>query len=119
MKFIEIWYRVLQDVTILLLAFWFLPGHALLLQPLFSLLAPTQAFPPFWAAVTVLVLSCSPPPQDCEHFDHSPQEEYLQSVGHMPHVFLQIRFEYQQLSNLQYLLSSLHSAKRYKGLENN
>ena len=79
MKFIEIWYKLLLDVTFLLLAFWFLPGHALLLQRLFSLLAPTQAFPPFWAAVTiVLVLSCTPFPQDLEHFDHSLQEDFLQ-----------------------------------------
>ena len=52
-----------------------------------------QALPPFLAGVTiVLVLSCTPFPQDLEHFDHSPQEECLQSVGaplHMPHVFLQ------------------------------
>ena len=121
MKFIEIWYRVLQDVTILLLAFWFLPGHALLLQPLFSLLAPTQAFPPFWAAVTiVLVLSCTPFPQDLEHFDHSPQEDFLQSVGpplHMPHVFLQFTVTNAFIKpkaqphfiDAQYSLLSLHS----------
>ena len=83
--------------------FWFLPWHALLLQGFFSLLGPLHAFPSFWAAVTiVLVLSCTPFPQDLEHFDHSPQEDCLQSVAcnsellksflpplHMPHVFLQ------------------------------
>ena len=57
----------------------FLPGHALLLQGFFSLLGPLHAFPPFWAALTiVLVLSCTPFPQDLEHFDHSLQEDFIQ-----------------------------------------
>ena len=57
----------------------FLPGQALLLQGFFSLLGPLHAFPPFWAAlIIVLVLSCTPFPQDLEHFDHSLQEDFIQ-----------------------------------------
>ena len=81
---------------------WFLPGQASILQAFSSLLGPLHALPPFLAGVTiVLVLSCTPFPQDLEHFDHSPQEDCLQSVVwdfelpifflpplHMPHVFL-------------------------------
>ena len=62
------------------------------------MLGPLHALPPLLADVTiVLFLSCSPFPQDLEHFDHSPQEDCLQSVAcevelptlHKLHVFLQ------------------------------
>ena len=109
----------------------YVPGQFPLLQDLESLLEPTQAFPPFWAAVTiVLVLSCTPFPQDLEQFDHSPQEDFLQSVGpplHMPHVFLQFTVTNAFIKpkaqphfiDPQYSLLSLHSIKRYKGLVTN
>ena len=67
----------------------FLPGHALLLQDFFSLLGPLHAFPPFWAAATiVLVLSCSPFPQDLEHFDHPPQEDHMQCTEKLNEIIL-------------------------------
>ena len=71
------------------ISFDFVPGHPPLLQSLVSLLAPLQAFPPFWAAVTiVLVLSCNPFPQDLEHFDHPPQEDHLQCTEKLNEIIL-------------------------------
>ena len=135
--FVLTFYKKMQRIsnTYVYLDFCFLPGHASILQAFSSLLGPLQALPPFLAGVTiVLVLSCTPFPQDLEHFDHSPQEDCLQSVAcdfevpmllHMPHVFLQFsdtnafvvfvpmlhNFALQNFS-----LSSHNSTKKCKGL---
>ena len=121
-------------LTYVYLDFFFLPGHASILQAFSSLLGPLHALPPFLAGVTiVLVLSCTPFPQDLEHFDHSPQEDCLQSVAcnsellisflpplHMPHVFLQFfvaKSLSQYSSNLVQCpaLSSHRTTKNCKG----
>ena len=82
--FVLTFYKKMQRIsnTYVYLDFCFLPGHASILQAFSSWLGPLQALPPFFADVTiVLFLSCSPFPQDLEHFDHSPQEDCLQSIG--------------------------------------
>ena len=57
------------------------------------MLALLQAFPPLWAAVTiVLVLSCNPFPQDLEHFDHPPQEDHLQCTEKINEHIFTLRF---------------------------
>ena len=49
------------------------PGHGYSLQPLVSVVTPTQSFPPFLGLglLQILVRNCLPPPQFAEQADQS------------------------------------------------
>ena len=59
------------------------------MQPLDCVAGPSHGRPPIVAVtLTLLVLSCRPPPQDFEQDPHSPQGFHSQSAAQKYHTFI-------------------------------